>query len=337
MKRLLAYFLIAAVAAVAGWFARQGLSLPAADSHEEARTEDEKSEGLVVEQGLVKLTPELEERLGIVTNPLAGAEWREGSDAIGAVLDPAPFVALVQDIAAATATLQAAQVELDRASSLVQTGQNVARKSVDTSQAQVRSEQLKLAALHTRVRLEWGSLCEGLTDTALQKLMEELVSRKCALVRVEMSEGLEMPGEISEAEVLALGKQIAAKRISAAPAVNERTRAFAFLLLCDTSAQALPGGASVTARLLFGGTPQKGVDVPRDSVIRQGFQTWAFVEEEHHEYLRVPLSLTRRTASGWFVPSGEKLKPGVRVVTSGAAALLSAELVSAGFGATEEE
>jgi hypothetical protein len=335
VKRFATFLFVAAVAAWAGWIAREWSSGPTNSS--DAGNPDKPHEGLSVEQGVVKLEPELLERLGIVTSPLAAAEWRDGADAIGVVLDPAPFIGLTQEMDAATAALQAARVELDRAASLFRSGQNVARKLVDTAESQVRTEDLKLEALRTKLRLDWGAICEGLDGPALHKLVEKLVLRKSALIRVEICDAQVTLGPVTGAEVVAFGNPIAVERLAPAPAVNERTRALGFLLLGDTAAQALPNGASVTARIVFPGSPQPGVEVPRECVVRQGFQAWVYVEDEPRQFLRVPVTLNHRTPPGWFVPSGEKLKAGERVVTRGAAALLSAELVSAGFGSVEEE
>lgn len=329
--RTVLFLLILATAS--GWFAREHAPFPKPDVEE--KTEPETGVR-VPEPGHVKLDADSVARLGIGVSPLSVREWTPGVEALGAVLDPAPLVALVQEIESASALVTAARIELDRATSLFQSGQNVARKSVDSAQAQVQTGELKLNALKSRLTLEWGTLCQGMDEPNLHRFSENLVLRKSVVIRVEATEEVQGIGPASTAEATVLGRALVVERLIPAPTVNDRTLALAFLLL-GRPASALPNGASVSARLLSGSAAQAGTEVPSGAVIRQGAQAWVYLEKQAGEYQRFPIQLSQRTPAGWFLPAGTSLKPGAQIVTTGAAALLSTELVSAGLGSSEEE
>jgi hypothetical protein len=136
-------------------------------------------------------------------------------------------------------------------------------------------------------------------------------------------------------EIARLGdtRTITSPALTPAPSVNERTQAAAFLVQCDEGLQA---GSAVTATFKLPGDATKAVLVPHNAIVRQGLQAWAYVEKEEHEFQRVPVTLDQRVSDGWLVEIGEVLKPDAKVITTGAASLLSVELTAAGAGGGEE-
>jgi hypothetical protein len=232
MKQLQA-LILAIAAAAGGWFARGTMLVPAPTGEHAAAPEGESKDepGIKIDNGEIQLDPETAERLGIETLPVAALSWTSGVNAIGSVLDPAPLAALDGDIAAARSDLDAAQVELDRAEALFQNGENVPKKNVDTARAQLRAAQLKLQALLVRLPLEWGKLLETTDDTSRHALIERLVSRKAALIRIESVENSSLAAQATSAQLFAAGGSLTLERMVAAPSLNERTQAIAYLVL----------------------------------------------------------------------------------------------------------
>lgn len=335
MKQFLV-FLIVLAAAAGGWFARDLIP-----KHETKEKENEASahekKPVEVENGLVKLDEETGHRLGIETKELEAFEFAARIEGIGRVLDPAPLVALDQEIAAAQAAVDAARLEAQRARTLFQTGENVARKNVDIAEAQLRADELKLDALRKRLPLEWGALIAPLDDAARHALVENLVHGKSVIVRVETlnAETNTAPPSGVSVKLLSEGApSIASTHIANAPSVDARTQSTAFLLQIDSAEKSnLTPGAAVMAELKTAAETKKGVLLPRSAIVRVGSQAWVYFEKEEREFARLPVPLDARTDEGWFVGEGEDLKAGAKLVITGAQALLSTELNA---GASEE-
>jgi hypothetical protein len=75
------------------------------------------------------------------------------------------------------------------------------------------------------------------------------------------------------------------------------------------------------------GEPSKGVEVPGAAVIWYANKLWVYVQRENGLFVRQPLNEYEETRDGWFVTEG--VKPGERVVISGAQMLFSEEFRSA--------
>jgi multidrug efflux pump subunit AcrA (membrane-fusion protein) len=75
----------------------------------------------------------------------------------------------------------------------------------------------------------------------------------------------------------------------------------------------------------------KGVNVPKSAVVRYLGKAWVYVVASDGGFDRKEISLDHPIpdAAGWFVI--ESVKPGDRIVVTGAAALLSQE-INAAFG-----
>lgn len=337
MKQFLVFLLILA-AAVGGWYGRE--LIPEHEEGEEAHADEhakEEKKSIEIENGVVKLDEETEQRLGIAVTPLIAVERAPATRAIGHVLDPAALVTLESEIAIATAARDASRTELERQQ---KSGDNIAHKLVDAAAVQARADELKVTTLKRRLPLEWGALTANLDATALGQLCDKLARGETGIVRVEVLIG-DAPAAFPKAAIIKGiaddARPIAATRIFPAPSVDARTQSSAFLLLCEFANDArLQPGAAVTADLSGTGEIKKGVLLPRGSIVRQGPQTWVYVEKEERAFTRLPIIADARDEAGWFVMN-DALAVGSKLVTTGAAALLSAELTAAGAGGGEEE
>ena len=77
------------------------------------------------------------------------------------------------------------------------------------------------------------------------------------------------------------------------------------------------------------GEKEKGVIVPRDALVRHEGRAFVYVQTTDETFQRFEVGLRHPLATGWFT---DELKPGVKVVISGAQQLLSEELKGEGGG-----
>ena len=329
MKQLLVLILIIG-AALGGWYGRDLIPKHAEEEHKE---EHEAHAPFEIEDGALKLEDELEERLGIETSELKEVQRQPTATALGRVLDPAPLIALDHEITAAIAAAEISKAEAERAAELFKQGESVPKKNVVTAQAQSQTDQLKLDTLRSRLPIEWGQAVAKLDDAARRALVTKLGNGTSAIVRVEALEPLATSPLSVELTRLGDTQSFTSTNLVPAPAINERTQAAAFFVQCD---QGLQPGSAITAQLQLKGDATKAVLVPPSAIVRQGPQAWVYVEKEEHEFMRLPVTLDQRVNVGWLVVPSDAVKPGTKVITTGAAALLSIELTAAGAGGGEE-
>jgi RND family efflux transporter MFP subunit len=74
------------------------------------------------------------------------------------------------------------------------------------------------------------------------------------------------------------------------------------------------------------GSPQSGVLVPFDAVVRYQAQNWVYVQVNDSKFARRPITLSEPGDGGWFVTAG--FRAGDRIVVVGAQTLLSEEMKS---------
>jgi hypothetical protein len=87
--------------------------------------------------------------------------------------------------------------------------------------------------------------------------------------------------------------------------------------------------SAVIAWLSLPGEPEKGVIVPRESVIRHEGEAFVYVQTGGEKFERKEIELEHPLSKGWFVG---QLKPGTKLVITGAQQLLSEELKGEGGG-----
>ena len=328
MKALLRLILVLLVLAIPAFLVWRGFH---AREHaaEEAHPEEHGSE-----PGLVKLDAEAREHAGIALAELAAATLTSEAAAFGRVLDPAPLAALDDELAAAEAALETSRAVNVRAQNLFQGGENVARKTVETAESQLRTDEIKLSALRRRLALEWGASFAAFEAKARRAFVEQLIAGSAALIRADLPAGEYLADTPKSARLSVLGAEaqaLAAREIVPAASADPKTQAQGFLLRVDAPAFPLRPGMAVTAWLALGGEPQAGVTLPREAIVRFDGRTWFYEPEEGDEFKRHPVALGAPLAGGYFVTA---LKPGEKIVIRGAQALLSHEAKA--LGGTEE-
>ncbi len=271
----------------------------------------------------VKLTAEVQHKLGLATRPLMAASRAASLTGYVRVLDPGPLAQLDADIQAAAAAAEASAAEAARAKALNADDQSLSAKALQAAQAQARADAAKLVLLRRRVGLEWGEGVARLTAKQRGALLAEIAAGKAALVRIDTASGEGLSGLRSvEIDLGPLGMAHATV-LGAARTADPRLQSPGLIAKATgPGARLLSVGLTAPVKLTIS-TAAAGVLAPRAALIRSKGKTWVYVRTGADSFLRKEVEDGRPEADGLFAPAG--LRAGEAVVTQGAAVLFAAE------------
>jgi hypothetical protein len=271
----------------------------------------------------VKLPTEVQQKLGLKSEPLKAESSAATLSGFVKVLDPGPLAQLDSDIDAADAAAQASQAEFERSQVLNKDGQAVAAKQVEAARAQARADATKLALLRRRVGLEWGDGVARLSGRQRAQLLADIGAGRAALVRIDTPSGEGLAGLKSVGIDLGPLGKVQATVLGTARSADPRLLSPGLIATArGAGARSLSIGLSVPVKLTAS-VPVRGVLVPRAALLRSDGETWVYVRAASDTFLRKEVENGRSDPSGLFAPEG--LKAGEQVVTQGAAALFAAE------------
>lgn len=281
----------------------------------------------------VRIDPAVQQRSGIVVQPLPAMTVRSESTAYGSVIDLQPLIELrarhdaaaaEADSAHAVATVSRAEAERNR--SLYEDQQNVSLKALQAAQAAQRADEAKVeAAVRALQDLEAAAVQqygEVLARWALQRPVPQafarLMARREVVARVVLA-----PGTASAPPMIDVlggdGRRVSASLITAAAQGEPGAAGVTYLYRVPAP---LPSGASIVARL-SASAPKPGVFVSSHAVVWYAGQPWVYVQTDAVHFARRPLLHALEQEDGYVVSDG--LRSGERVVTQGAGLLLSEE------------
>jgi hypothetical protein len=273
----------------------------------------------------VRLDPGAQERLHLQVVPLAPAAVQPEVKGYGKVLDAAPLSALFTELASAQATLAASQNEYQRVKTLA-ARDNASERALEAARAAAERDRLLVQSARERIALSWGRAISDRSD--LQDLVRRLAALEDLLVRIDLPAGEALASEPVRAHLASLREEAPpapAQFLSRAPSTDPQIQGQGFLFLMKNSLQLAPE-AAVTGYLELRGEALQGVSIPRSAVVLYQRRTWVYVEVAPQAFERKPVDLAVPVDSGWFVTEG--LRPGDRILVSGAQVLLSEELKS---------
>ena len=298
---------------------------PAADEKkppaEEAKEKSHVSHGPNGEV-ILTLDVETQKRIGLKVTALTTTNLPPVVKGYGRVLDPAPLVQAVADLAGAKVSADASRKEFDRLKTL-RAQDNASDRALQAAEAQALRDKSLADSLSAKLLLGWGKAVDD-WDT-LAKLSKSLVLLEAALVRVDVPVGEALPGKPTGAHVLPLtpeAKPITAEFFGAATSTDPQFQGQGFLFLVRSNAPTV--GAALTAQIQTDGTPVAGVLIPANAIVRHEKEGWAYVQTGDDKFTRREAELGRASGEGYFVTSG--FAAGDKVVTTGAQLLLSEEL-----------
>lgn len=265
-------------------------------------------------------------RLGVTVTKLTAAAPPYGVATQARVLDPGPLLAVDSELAASEASLNASRAEADRTRKLYAEDRTASARAVEMATSAERADREKVASARRRLNLEWG---EGVAALSAQKraaLLDDLARVHAELVRVELPPGTSAPRSGANVEILltAQGPAIPAIVLGTMPAADPRLQTRGLLVQVKGTAATLPIGGMLAARIPGETGRSDGVLLPRAALLRKDSKVWAYVQTGPASFTRREVTDYQLTPQGWFITKG--FSPGDRVVTVGAASLISIEV-----------
>lgn len=299
--------------------------------HDAAEKKEEPKEASRVvhtnDQTFLKLDAKGQEHAGLRVAALEAATLKPEVKAYGRVLDPAPLVAAVSELASARLALEISMKDFDRLKVLHAQDQNVSTRVLDMAEAAAKRDQLLVQTAELKLVSAWGKPIVSQPD--LPGFVHALATLEAALVRVDvpLGDALKAPPAAARlASVSAPELPMTAQLLGTAVSADPQTQGQGFLFLLKPSSFA-PGSA-VIAWLDAGGEAEKGVRVPRSALVRHQGEAFVYVQVGDELFERKEVALEHPIDGGWFVH--EELKPEQKIVVTGAQQLLSEELKGQG-------
>jgi hypothetical protein len=273
---------------------------------------------------IITLDAETQRRLDLKVATLSRTNLSREMKAYGRVLDPAPLVALVNDIVTALAASRASSNEWARLKSLEQ-DQNASARTIQAAEAAALRDQAALNSARAKLELAWGNALAGLND--LPAFARSLATLQSALLRANLTAGESLtlqPAGVRVAALAADAESVEAQFVGPAPTVDPQTQMQGVLILLRENRGRLIPGAAVTAYLRLPGEPIPGSVVVREAIVRVAGHAWVYAQISSEVFSRREILLEQPVENGWFVPTS--VAPKEPVVIVGAQQLLSEEL-----------
>jgi hypothetical protein len=303
---------------------------------------------ITVENGqtFITLDAATQKRLGFAVASLTSSVTRAQATFPVVVVSVQELATFRNTYVAAQAQLQKARIEAGvadkeyaRLKALAGPEQNVSEKSLQAAEAalqldeaDVRAAEQQLNLQASGLRQEWGGVVtEWATENSAQ--LQSMFDRGHTLVSMTMPAGttfapprivsLELPG----------GSRIEAAFVSNYPKVDPRIQGRSVLYLTSGKSE-LPPGLNLVAHLPVGGS-LKGVVIPASAVVWSEDKAWAYAQVSPERFSRSPVPTDVPVEGGFF--AGEGFAAGDKIVTVGAQALLSEEMLLHSQGGGDEE
>jgi hypothetical protein len=272
---------------------------------------------------VIRMSDDMQGDIGIaVTNP-AAMSWAPELKGYGRVMDPAPLLALLTELASARAAYAGSSNELVRSKTLMNQG-NASVRALEAAEAAALHDELAVHSAQDRLALSWGSSLANRGD--LESFTRTLPTLEQAVVRIDLAPGETVESPPPGARIVTVaGRSVDAEFLDAPTGVDPQLQGRGFIFLVRSNAVHLLGGEAVTGYLKIPGEPLAGVVVPRDAVVRVEGKGWVYLlNSDSESFTRREIALDRPTENGWFVPGA--ITAGRYVVITGAQTLLSEEL-----------
>jgi len=292
-----------------------GQDAPAADKDKKS---DADTPGVALSDAEVK-------SLGLATVPIKSAVWLRQVTGYGTVVPLDTIAQSDADYLTAAAAAGQSQAAAQRARSL-STGEEaaVSREVVEAAQSKAAADAATLALAQRKADAAFGIHAPWHSEAERSRLMNELSSGRTVLVRVTFPLGAlggTLPSKLTISRLGAGGQNWTGSRIWEAPAdPNLPGRGFFVLVTGSDLAQNEHVFAGVPV-----GQAQSGLWVPASALVMGDGADWVYLENGNNHFLRSPVDTAKPLNDGYFVPAGGAMAAGKKVVTEGAAILLSRE------------
>jgi multidrug efflux system membrane fusion protein len=277
-------------------------------------------------EAVVTLDEATQQRIGLKVASLTATNFPPSVKGYGRVLDPAPLIQLVAELAPAGILANASRKEFERLKTL-RARDNASDRALEAAEAQMLRDQVLAESLRLKLALGWGQTIAA--SDQLPELARALATMQAALVRLDLPAAERLPGKPTGVQLLPFAAEtmpIAAEFLGAATSTEPQFQGQGFLFLLR--GRALPANAAVIGLIQTDGPPVQGVLLPADAILRHEGKRWAYVQTGADLFARREVPLARAVSEGYLVTSGFTV--GDKVVTTGAQLLLSEELKGQG-------
>jgi hypothetical protein len=271
------------------------------------------------------LDAETRRKIELVTEPLIPLCVTNEIRAYGKVLDLSPLAPFAAELRTAGIAIEVSRREWARLRKLHDEGQNASERAVEAAEAEFQKSVAARQGIQDRLALAWGKTIAEQPD--LEAFLHSFVDSENALVRLDL-----LPGQTVKSAPPTVAIALQADESS-----SVEGRRFEFLAPADS---ALPvqsfvylvkgtkwsPGTKVIGKIQCEGDTLSGVLMPRNAIVRDQGQAWAYWQAAEDTFIRRRVALDHHAPGGWLVTGG--WPAGERVVITGAQALLSEELKS---------
>jgi hypothetical protein len=301
-----------------------------------------------VENGQTVLTLDMptQNRLGLEVATLTATLTRAQVTLPAVVLSAQDLATFRNGYVATQAQVQKSRVEADlarkeytRLKTLFEQDHNISEKSLQSAEGtlqanetDVRAGEQQLNLQESVVRQEWGMVvAKWAVESApeLQRVFDQhevlvqMTMPSDATFRAPKTISLETPGATRTEAIL----------VSTFPRVDPRIQGRSLLYVAPSHPGLTPG-VNLLAHLSVG-SQMKGLIVPTSAVVWSEGKAWIYQQTAPDRFTRHAVSTEAPVEKGFFVTEG--FSPGDKVVTRGAQALLSEEMLLRGQGGGETD
>ena len=220
--------------------------------------------------------------------------------------------------------LQAAELAAQKDRLTAEVTDAASARAVQAVENTLQRDETALRASQAKLLTGYG---RGLMDRKdLPEFATALAAGQMALVRLDVPAGeavKEPPVGATLVSPSDAGAVIAVQLLGPAGNTDVQTQGQGFLVLTKSGGPRLAPGTMVFGAVQLAGEKESGVTVPRMAILRHEGEAFIYVETKTGEFTRKGIELDHATENGWFIHEG--LKPGDKVVVTGAQQLLSEE------------
>lgn len=287
-------------------------------------------------QTVLTLDTSTQHRLGLGVVTLATTVTHQQSSSPAVVLSVQDLSTFRNSYVAMQAQLQKSRVASDvarkeytRLKTLFEQDRNISEKSLQSAEGSLRANEADERAAEQQlnlqesvVRQEWGNVVAKWTVEGSPELQRILDQRE-VLIQMTMPPGATFGAPKRVPFEIAGGSRTEATLVSTFPKVDPRIQGRSFLYLAQAQSGLAPG-ANLVAHLSLG-KEMEGLIVPATAVVWSEGKAWVYQQTESDRFTRRAVATDIPAEKGFFVTQG--FSPGDRVVSQGAQALLSEELL----------
>ncbi len=280
----------------------------------------------------VKISAEAVARLGVATQVVEAAQYRELIDAVAVGVDPSPLFQLAGDLAIAESAQRLSGQALERARALYADNANGSRQNVEAAEAQATQDAVHAEVLQRRVVAEWGGPL--MRAQSRGELIDRLGRGLAAIVRIDLDPSAQIAEQPATMQVQVLsvaGSSPTAAVVLgepwAAPSANPLRPGPSLYAVSADVAVARPGWRARAVVTGMQAQAVSGARLPAQALVYAEGRAWCYLAtKEPGVFRRVAVDVSRPLDGGYFVATDPGA--GASVVVGGAGLLLAEELGS---------